>query len=147
MPSPNSAWWNLTNTLTSSPHNISSWSLPRINLYSILPSVQFSSVAQSCPTLCDPMDCSPPGSSIHGILRQEQWSRLTGMPGMLQFMGSQRVGHDWGTEQTELPSCFPYFLQFKSEFCNKGFMIWATIGSWSCFCWCMEPLHLRLQRV
>ena len=24
------------------------------------------SVVQSCPTLCDPMDCSPPGSSIHG---------------------------------------------------------------------------------
>ena len=26
-----------------------------------------SEVAQSCPTLCDPMDCSLPGSSIHGI--------------------------------------------------------------------------------
>ena len=25
------------------------------------------SVAQSCPTLCDPMDCSLPGASIHGI--------------------------------------------------------------------------------
>ena len=25
---------------------------------------------QSCPTLCDPMDCSPPGSSVHGILLQ-----------------------------------------------------------------------------
>ena len=25
-----------------------------------------SEVAQSCPTLSDPMDCSPPGSSIHG---------------------------------------------------------------------------------
>ena len=24
---------------------------------------------QSCPILCDPMDCSPPGSSIHGIPR------------------------------------------------------------------------------
>ena len=24
-------------------------------------------VPQSCPTLCDPGDCSPPGSSIHGI--------------------------------------------------------------------------------
>ena len=24
-------------------------------------------VAQSCRTLCDPMDCSPPGSSVHGI--------------------------------------------------------------------------------
>ena len=26
-------------------------------------------VAQSCPTLCDPMDYSPPGSSVHGILQ------------------------------------------------------------------------------
>ena len=33
-----------------------------------------SEVAQSCPTLSDPMDCSPPGSSIHGIFRQEYWS-------------------------------------------------------------------------
>ena len=31
---------------------------------------------QSCPTLCDPMDSSPPGSSIHGISRQEYWSEL-----------------------------------------------------------------------
>ena len=30
---------------------------------------------------------------------------------------------------------FPYFLQFKSEFGNKEFMIWATVSSWSCFCW------------
>ena len=29
---------------------------------------------QSSPTLCDPMDCSPPGSSVYGILRQEDWS-------------------------------------------------------------------------
>ena len=26
-------------------------------------------VAQSCPTLGDPVDCSPPGSSVHGILQ------------------------------------------------------------------------------
>ena len=26
-------------------------------------------IVQSCPTLCDPMDCSPPGSSIHGIFQ------------------------------------------------------------------------------
>ena len=32
-------------------------------------------VAQSCPTLCNPMDCSPPGSSVHGILQESlvQW--------------------------------------------------------------------------
>ena len=28
-----------------------------------------SKVAQSCLTLCDPMDCSPPGSSVHGMLQ------------------------------------------------------------------------------
>ena len=34
-----------------------------------------SEVAQSCPTLHDPMDCSPPGSSIHGIFqaRELEW--------------------------------------------------------------------------
>ena len=26
-------------------------------------------IVQSCPTLCNPMDCSPPGSSVHGILQ------------------------------------------------------------------------------
>ena len=26
-------------------------------------------VTQSCPTLCDPMDCSPPGSSVHGTFQ------------------------------------------------------------------------------
>ena len=31
--------------------------------------VQFSSVAQSCPTLCDTMDCSLSGSSVHGIFQ------------------------------------------------------------------------------
>ena len=32
---------------------------------------------QSCPTLCNPMDCSPPGSSIYGISHgQEPWSGL-----------------------------------------------------------------------
>ena len=35
-----------------------------------------SKVTQSCPTLCGPMDCSPPGSSVHGIFRQEYWSGL-----------------------------------------------------------------------
>ena len=35
---------------------------------------------QSCPTLCNPMDCSPPGSSFHGFSRQESWSGLPGPP-------------------------------------------------------------------
>ena len=31
---------------------------------------------QSCPTLCHPMDCRPPGSSVMGFSRQEYWSGL-----------------------------------------------------------------------
>ena len=33
-------------------------------------------VVQSCPTLCNPMDCSPPDSSSMGFPRQEYWSGL-----------------------------------------------------------------------
>ena len=33
-------------------------------------------LSQSCPTLCDPIDCSLPGSSVHGILQARIWSGL-----------------------------------------------------------------------
>ena len=39
------------------------------------------------------------------------------------------LGHTWWS------SGFPHFLQFKSEFGNKEFMVWATVSSWSCSCW------------
>ena len=37
-----------------------------------------SKVAQSCPTLSDPMDCSLPGSSIHGIFQARvlEWGAI-----------------------------------------------------------------------
>ena len=37
-----------------------------------------SEVTQSCPTLSDPMDCSPPGSSIHGIFQARvlEWGAI-----------------------------------------------------------------------
>ena len=37
-----------------------------------------SEVAQSCPTLSDPMDCSPPASSVHGIFqaRALEWGAI-----------------------------------------------------------------------
>ena len=77
-----------------------------------------SEVAQSCPTLCYPVDCRPPGSSIHGIsqARALEWGAIavsdmllvsythssvlawripgTAEPGGLPSMGSRRVGHD-----------------------------------------------------
>ena len=52
-------------------------------------------VAQSCPTLCHPMDCSLPGSSVHGILRDSpgfsrNWSGLPFLsPGDLPNPGTE----------------------------------------------------------
>ena len=37
--------------------------------HAVLKTMCVCEVAQSCLTLCDPVDCSPPGSSIHGILQ------------------------------------------------------------------------------
>ena len=37
-----------------------------------------------CPTLCDSMDCSPPGSSVHGILqaRRLEWDAISFLQGI-----------------------------------------------------------------
>ena len=56
-------------------------------------SVQFSSVAQSCPTLCHPMDCSMPGlpvsitnSGVHSISRPwSQWCHPTILSSVVPF--------------------------------------------------------------
>ena len=43
-------------------------------------------VAQSCPTLCNPMDCSPPGSSVMGVLQ----ARILEWVAMPSSRGSSR---------------------------------------------------------
>ena len=45
-----------------------------------------SEVAQSCPTLSDPMDCSLPGSSVHGFPRRECWSGVPS-PSLANLLG------------------------------------------------------------
>ena len=49
-----------------------------------------SEVAQSCPTLCDPVDCSPPGSSVHGILQARilEWVAISFSRGIFPTEGS-----------------------------------------------------------
>ena len=54
--------------------------IERKNLYSILAAAAAKSL-QSCLTLCDPMDCSLPGSSIHGIFqaRTLEWVAISSL--------------------------------------------------------------------
>ena len=50
--------------------------------------LHLSEVAQSCPTFCDLVDCSLPGSFLHGFSRQEYWSGLPfPSPGYLPDLG------------------------------------------------------------
>ena len=61
---------------------------------------------QLCPTLCDPMDCSPPGSSVHGILQSRilEWVAIPS-PGDLPDPG---IKHESPALQADsLPSETP----------------------------------------
>ena len=50
------------------------------NLPSLLQKKNVFLVAQACLTLCDPMDCSLPGSSVHGILQARILERVAFPP-------------------------------------------------------------------
>ena len=49
-------------------------------------------VVQSRPTPCDPMDCSPPGSSVHGIFQARLLSRVP-LPSPMFQCGSLKSSH------------------------------------------------------
>ena len=65
-------------------------------------------VAQSCPTLCNSMDCSLPGSSIHGIL-QSRISEQIAIPFSwdLPDPGIEPMSHALQADSlpSELPAC------------------------------------------
>ena len=52
---------------------------------------RFHMLTQLCPTLCDPMDCSPPDSSIHGILQARilDWVAIPFLQGIFPIQGSK----------------------------------------------------------
>ena len=74
-------------------------------------------VAQLCLTLCDPMDCIPPGSSVHGILqaRTLEWVAIPS-PGDLPDPGIIPVSPAWQADSlplNHLGSLFYIFVILK----------------------------------
>ena len=66
-------------------------------------------VVRSCPTLCDPVECSPPGSSVPGISQTRilKWVAITFPRGSSRPRDQTRVSHVagrvftiWASEQT-----------------------------------------------
>ena len=68
-------------------------------------------VTQLCPTLCNPLDCSPPGSSVHEILQARilEWVAIPFSTGSSQPRHQTRVSH----------------------FAVRFFTIWATWEAWT----------------
>ena len=61
-------------------------------------------VAKLCLTLCDPSDCSPSGSSVHGIfLRQEYWSWVA----FSLSRGSSLLWHESTFLVLQVETCIP----------------------------------------
>ena len=76
-------------------------------------------VAHLCPTLCDPMGCSPPGSSVHGILQ----ARIL----------------EWVAMPFSRESSRPRYQTFVSCIAGRFCTIWATNEAlksviWPCIC-------------
>ena len=59
----------------------------------------FCEVAQPCPTLCNPMDCSPPDSSIHGIFQARKTTmkyHLTLVRMAIMRKSTNNINNYWG---------------------------------------------------
>ena len=82
-------------------------SLISLNIYTYS-----SEVTQSCPTLCDPVDSSPPGSSVHGILQARilEWVAISFSRGSSQ-PGSPAL--QAGALSSKPPRKAIYVLNFK----------------------------------
>ena len=61
---------------------------------------------QSCPTLCDPMDCSLQGSSIHGVFQARvlEWGAVTFSTSLGRGGKNERRAHLCSSSGLMLPS-------------------------------------------
>ena len=102
------SWRQVNQNLHRNIHNW--WLLFRTKIKSsdmtLWPSVQFSSVAQSCPTLCDPMNCSMPGLPVHHQLPEFTQTHV------------HRVGD---AIQPSHPLSSPFPIRSKKNWCFSSF--------------------------
>ena len=88
-------------------------------LYTVLCSSVLCLVAQWCPTLCDPMDCSPPGSSLHGIFQERilKWVAVPYSRWASQSRDRTQVSHIvrrfftiWASREAYVPGTGKYYV-------------------------------------
>ena len=73
-------------------------------------------VTKLCLTLCDPMDCSPPGSSVHGIFQARIVERLPfPSPGDLSNPGTTPTSPAWKADSLPLSRIGPPIHKLTSS--------------------------------
>ena len=100
---------------------------------------------QSCPTVCDPMDCSPPGSSVHGILQARilEWVTMSSSRGssLLRDRTCICAFHIAGGFFTTEPSGKPYKISFNLNYYLLK-ALFSKIITWGLG---LQPMNLREQ--
>ena len=81
-------------------------------------------VAQLCPTLCDPMHCSPPGSFVHGILQARllEWVAISFSRSLTLW--KFKNGWNLATAVGHYHSTFKPFCFFHNDSCSC-LMLWV----------------------
>ena len=105
------------------------------NLFSCIESE--SEVAQSCPTLCDPMDCSLPCSSVHGIFKARvlKWVAISFSRGSSWPRNQSQVSSLWILYQLNYQGCQPFktsgYLHFhlRSLTHSSAFQMATTVSA------------------
>ena len=88
--------------------------------------VSESEVAQSCPTLCDPMCCSLPGSSVHGIFQAIVlvWMAISFSSGSSQSRDGTQVSHI-------VDRCFTVWASLSEDYITRIYPAWGHVSpSW-----------------
>ena len=90
------------------------------DLFKKIRDTKWSEVAQSCLTLCKPVDCSLPGSSVYGILQARilEWVTISFSRGSSQPRDQTRVSHIgdrcfnlWATREAQRYQENKHFVQ------------------------------------
>ena len=109
--------------------------------------VCYAKLLQSCPTLCEPMDCSPPVSSVHRILQARilEWVAMPSSRGSSQPRDPTQVSHIaggfftiWATREAQLIGeearnkylSVEWRMNIKmtnNSFCDGRIKLWAFV--------------------
>ena len=97
------------------------------------------SVAQSCLTLCKPLECSPPGSSVHGVFQAKvlEWVSLSILQGIFLTWLRDWIRVSW-------VSCIAggFFTSWAIREARVRFRIKLTCYVWKTPQWWYHPLLL-----